>query len=193
MKRLLTILAALLLCSICLSARNRVYADMGGVKSELNNRIDLKSNSFHLNVGVGNVGFKFGARVQHNFNRFVSWDALTFNYVKEFSSMGAHRFYVMTGVRGFTPAFGRKKNLKFYLSMNIGYGAALEKYQINNPYYFKGKSYDFLDYESRTNSSFAWSPELGFHFSKHFSVFANGSFQPGNRHNSFFFGLGFEF
>ena len=174
MKRLLSIVAALLLGgSACLMAQ-RTYVDSGGTDSELNQVIDLKRTSLILDVSMGE-SFDIGAHYLRNFNRIISWDMLALRYGR-YDDFECSEFLALTGVRVHTPAFGKNKRLKVYGALDAGYACLWGPYMSYESYSYNGKNYKKYVPRTRKWDQLAICPELGIYLSEHLYLAGTANF-----------------
>lgn len=84
--------------------------------------------------GTGN-DLEIGFRGQMNLHKFVSWDIVHAKYAADFTHEDEviHEVTLETGVRGFTPTFG-KTNLRVVGALDLGYGGSVRKSPKNAPY-----------------------------------------------------------
>lgn len=139
---ILTLLAAILSISAFAQTDSYEGFDIYG----LGTNSELKKSTFGIELGLGGASsggngadVEVGIRFQRNINKYLSWDILHFryghtgreyeirdvrNYTREVYP-NVHKISVMTGVRVFTPAFNKKKTLKVFTALDLGYGPSV--------------------------------------------------------------------
>lgn len=104
MKKILSTLAVVMLCSASLFAQN-----------------PDKGYSFAVETGIG-TEWMVGGRAQYNFNKYVAWDILNAAYALDYNKYyNFNEVTLTTGVRGYSPNFSG--DLKAYGALDLGYGA----------------------------------------------------------------------
>lgn len=138
----------------------------------LGNESVVKKNNFAVDLGLGN-SFGLGLRLQHNFNKNISWDVLGFRYgydygndeygknFKEYGEDYYHEIVLSTGVRAFTNTLQNGKT-KFYANFDIGYGWV----QVED--YHSGYYYDYSYTEGYHH--LAMGVGLGVYLNKHIYI-----------------------
>lgn len=136
----------------------------------LGNEPAIKKNSFGVDLGVGSE-FGFTMRYQHNFNKYIAWDAINFKYAYDYGDEYdwardnyANEVVLTTGVRAFTNTI-RNSNVKFYGNFDFGYGWV----QMYDDYYWI--DYDKREwYDKEGYSSFAIGFGVGAYLTKKLSI-----------------------
>lgn len=91
---------------------------------------DKEKLSWHGEAGIGSE-IEIGARVQYNFNQYVSWDMLHAKYAFDYNKGGNFsEISLTTGVRGYSPTFGPE--MKAFAAFDLGYGMAFDNYFHSN-------------------------------------------------------------
>lgn len=127
MKRLLLTLLVAILSVTSFAQTTYEGFDIYGLGST--NKV--KKSTFGIELGLAKE-VEVGIRFQRNFSKYVSWDILQFKYAYDYNEMNEkdlalHKLSIMTGVRGFTPSFSKRRVVKFFASFDFGYGPMITR------------------------------------------------------------------
>lgn len=102
MKKILSLMAALLLSATSLMAQNAE-----------------KGFSFAAELGVGSE-LELGVRGQYNFNKYFALDLPVLKYAYDYGDYSVNEITIQVGARGFSPTFG--PDMRAFAALDLGYG-----------------------------------------------------------------------